>query len=257
MSVSVVCCTHNKLLFLKDFLASFLENSRPDTELVVCAQGCTDGTNRWLSQYQFNSIIRANHIKFVIETDNIGLSRYDELVQTYTAGDIIIDADEDVLLFKGYEEVLSDVLTDGRFGWVGIPAKNTELLKFPGGRQWNVNGYRVVEAAVGGHLAATSKKVWERVGGFGRGRTIFDPEDARYQRECIEAGYLTGVAIGEIGVGITERVECEHHNSWEWAIKYGTVEQKMENNRQAMLAEFWTEDQYRSSLQEYLEIAGQ
>ncbi len=247
MSVSVVTITHNKLLFLKDFLASFLENSRPDTELVICAQGCADGTNRWLSQYQFNSITRANHIKFVIETDNIGLSRYDELVQTYTTGSIVIDADEDILFPKDCEEVLSDVLTDGRFGWVGIPAKDAELLKFPGGRQWNVNGYRVVEAAVGGHLAATSKKVWDRVGGFGTGKTIFDPEDARYQRKCIEAGYLTGVVV--------DSIECEHHNSWEWAIKYGTVEQKMENLRLALMADFLTEDQYRLSLQEYLEVA--
>ncbi len=247
MSISVVCLTFNKFPFLQDFLASFLENSRPGTELILCAQGCTDGTNRWLSQYQFDSIIRANHIKFVIETDNIGLDRYDKLVQTYTTGNIIIDADEDILFPKGCEEVLSDVLTDERFGWIGIPAKNTKLLKFPGGRQWNVNGYRVVEAAVGGHLAATSKKVWERVGGFEQGRTVFDPEDARYQRRCIEAGYLTGVVV--------DSIECDHHNSWEWAIKYGTVEQKMENLRLALMADFLTEDQYRLMLQEYLSVA--
>ena len=259
MSVSVFCLTHsNRLPFLRDFLKSFRESVGFSTNLYLGFQGCSPEMIHWLWQQTRLPVLESEtcNAKSFVFRENIGLNRYNELVGNglnfsrvleRSVYEVLAIADDDIVLPQGYEEVFESIHLDERFGWVGIPEKDAPLLKFPNGREWNINGYRIIEAAVGCHLAATRKDVWEEVGGLGQGRTIFDPEDARYQRKCIEAGYLTGV--------IVDSIECEHHNSWEWAIKYGTVGQKMENLRQAMLAEFIDETTYRLSLQEYLAVA--
>jgi hypothetical protein len=236
---SVVCLSNNRIKFLKEFIQSFEENSEPGTELRLCLQGCTDGSNLWVTE---NCKTLKHQVYLYLFPGNIGLNRYDEIVKECPDG-IIIDTDDDSLLPKGYEKAFESVLKDSRVGWVGILEQGTSPLKLPSRKEHEINGYHVVEAAVGGGLAATRKLTWESMGGFGEGETLFDPEDARYQRRCIANGMITGM--------ITD-LTYVHRSSWETLIQYGYARLKIDNLFNAMKANFISEEDFRIANQEYL-----
>jgi len=238
---SVVCLSSNRLRFLKGFIRSFKENSEPKTELRLCLQGCTDGSNLWVME---NCKDLKHQVFLYMFPENIGLNRYDQIVAECPDG-IIIDTDDDSLLVKGYEKAFEAVLANQKVGWAGILEQGTRPLKLPSRKEHDINGYHLVEAAVGGGLSATRKTTWQIVGGFGTGKTIFDPEDARFQRKCIEAGLITGM--------ITD-LTYVHRGSWETLIQYGYARQKLDNLFQAMQAGFISEEDFRIANQEYLMV---
>jgi hypothetical protein len=174
--------------------------------------------------------------------ENIGLNRYDEIISECPEG-IIIDTDDDSLFPKGYEKAFEGVLKDQRVGWVGILEQGTSPMRHPSRESYDIGGHRVVYSAVGGGLAATRKATWQSLGGFGQGKTIFDPEDARYQRKCVEAGMITGM--------ITD-LTYVHRSNWETLIQYGYARQKLDNLFNAMQANFISEEDFRIANQEYL-----
>lgn len=240
---TLICITHNKVLFLKDFIKSFFEHAHPKTQLVIGAQGCTDGTVNYLIQAHF-----PRRVIVFFYPENSGLNRYDDVIKGgdqvlhFQPNDILIDVDDDSILFPGFEHLFEQVLTDKSFGWVGLQPSDTAILTRPGGNEWTVNNLRIIEAAVGGGLAATRFETWRDVGGFGIGGTNFDLEDARYQRKCLGAGYRCGIIADKT---------YEHHGSWEWHIRYGTWHQRMDNLFECMLAGQLDEVTYRAMLMEY------
>ncbi len=257
--ISVYCLTTNgRVHHLMDFLKSFEENARKGTWLFLGAQGCGPETLGYLrTRASLGTTPKAMLVQ--IWTENIGLNRYDELILEsalrdprgfVSPEDILVDSDDDSILPEGFEEALESVLlTDKRFGWVGFKAQDIPLLPFPHGREWQIGSYKVVEAAVGGGLAATTREIYQKIGGFGTGKTFFDPEDARFQRKCLENGYLTGMIVEKDG----KPLSYEHRGSWEWKIKYGCAKQKLDNLFSAHEAGFLTLEQYRNAVQEYME----
>lgn len=245
MKIIVLCLTYGpRTGFLRDFIESFKKNSQPDTCLILGVQEPDSAMRQYLWQSMQNSTL-PREMAMKMFDQNHGLNAYDSLVELIQDPDaLIIDTDDDSELFPGYEKIFQWVLADERFGWVGIPHTELTLEPFPNGRAWDIRDYHIVEAPVGGGLAATRYDVWKSVGGFGQGRTLFDPEDARYQKKCIQNNYLTGM--------ITNCPRYEHHGSWAWHIKYGTAPSKMDALFQAMQSGFLTEEGYRQSCQAYL-----
>lgn len=236
--VTCYALSSNRVRFLEDFVRSFDAYSRLDTKLVVGVQGCTDGTQDWIRQQTFS-----HKIIFEIFPDNLGLNGYPRLIEKWNDGSqVLVDLDDDVLLVPGYEKAFERVLSDSKFGWVGYVPTDGLVIPINENRTWDVGGIKVVEAACGGGLAATRRATYNELGGFGFGKTPFDPEDARYQRKCIAAGYQTGVMPD---------FRYEHHSSWEWAIKYGTTLQKMDNLHNALMAGFLSEETYRAMVMDY------
>lgn len=235
--ISLLALSHaNRTLFLRDFLESFEKNTRADTELILCLQACAPSTLDLVRSTRFT-----HRVVVLVEEENIGLNRYDDLVRQ-ARGELLVDTDDDSLLPNGFEVVFEKVLAHPEYGWIGYTPEGSSILPMPGGGRWDIENEIVVASAVGGGLAATRREVWEKVGGFGVGRTKFDLEDARFERKCLAQGYRCGVLEGRTYV---------HHGGWDWHIRYGTHLARMDSLHEALLADVISEETYRNLIKEF------
>lgn len=243
LNTTVYCLTHGpRWQFLRDFLEAFEQNALMETRLVIGVQEPHESMQVWLRTQEVTKSLPENTI-IKVYADNTGLNRYPQLIEEFGEDDqLAIDTDDDSLFPRGAELLFERVLKDERFGWVGLNPIGSPILKRPNGNKWDIDGLTIIEAAVGGGLAATRKDVYDKVGGFGIGRTIFDPEDARYQRICVAMGYRCGIIEGKT---------YEHRGGWNWHIKYGTALSRMDSLHAALVAGFISEETYRAMLMEY------
>jgi len=200
VDISVCMITYNKLPFVERSVPVILGSLDPKYrfEFAIWDNGSTDGTWDYLSGVRV-----PNNVNLILRRGkkNIGLNAYSEIAKETTGG-IIVTADDDIFDIQpaGWEDrfirVLASKFSGRLFGYVGTDTINTD-----GGRvcnYWGVatlNGLRVEVGPVGGWFSATTRDVYNKVGGFHSGKAAMYLEDADYQVRVGGAGYLVGTLI--------------------------------------------------------------
>ncbi len=92
MKLSVALTTYNGAKYLGDQLASFLAQTRPPDELVVCDEHSTDATAQILADFQTSAPFP---VRVVINDQRLGIIANFEKVIGLCAGDIVFLSDQD------------------------------------------------------------------------------------------------------------------------------------------------------------------
>ncbi len=89
MKVSVILATYNRLELLKRALDSYFNQEYKNKELIIIANGCTDGTNEYLKK--FDSV---KNVKVIVRQVNNITTTFNELWANCT-GDVICQLHDD------------------------------------------------------------------------------------------------------------------------------------------------------------------
>jgi len=92
MKISIAMCTYNGAEFLPAQLQSFVAQSRPPDEIVICDDGSTDDTRSLLEQFAAASVIP---VTLHFNQQNLGSVKNFEQAIRLCTGDIIVLSDQD------------------------------------------------------------------------------------------------------------------------------------------------------------------
>lgn len=90
-NVSVVLCTYNGQLYLKDQLESILSQTVPPSEIIICDDGSNDDTVSIVNQY----VAKYPQIRFFQNPVRLGYNKNFEKAMTLATGDYIAISDQD------------------------------------------------------------------------------------------------------------------------------------------------------------------
>jgi len=227
--ISVLMLTYNKSPFLQRAVPVVLNSMAliEHAEILLLDNGSTDDSKAVISTLQEDYPLNV----FTLP-ENIGLNGYSYLAER-AKGSIIFTADDDVFeATYGWDEMFISLLNSkfsGRsFGYLGSDATNDN-----GGRQPHIWGrarlddFEIEIAPVGGWLAATTRKIMDRVGGFHSDMPKMHLDDLDYQNRVWAAGYLCGVV---------KNIQVFHACAPRWYKELGreaTYEEKMANLQEA------------------------
>jgi len=174
---SIIIPTYNTLPYLKLCLKSFQEHSAYSHQIIVCADGCSDGTNGFLETYP--------GIDKVVLDKNQGICSATNQAARLAGKEYIFLANDDIVAAPGWDEplmsragpglVLSGVQIEP--GWVPVASchikkdfgptwgefREMEFLKFAKAEQLHKQG--VLESGVN-YPFLVSRKLWEEAGGL-------------------------------------------------------------------------------------------
>lgn len=139
MKISIALCTRNGEKFLRTQLSSFLDQTLPADEIVVCDEGSTDQTLKILEQYQDRLPLRIH-----VNEQRLGTLRNFEKAFALCTGDLIFPADQDdfwenqklermAAYFQQHPEaqvLFSDAKLVNEFGVVQKKARLWESFRF-------------------------------------------------------------------------------------------------------------------------------
>jgi len=218
--IEIIMLTYNRLPVFGRSITALLATLPTSARVTVCAQGCTDGTLKFLQNWT------SPKLDLRIEAENIGLARYKELVEASEA-DIIVTCDDDVWDFsEGWGEVFERVLYGNHnVGYVCAVPVNGKVGGLPIDLLLNPikleDGLTFFDCPCGGWFSATTREVLDAVGGFPvANRSKFDLEDAIF-------GSL--VRASGLRAGAIEQVTVYHACSIEDKIGFGLADQMTEN----------------------------
>ncbi|RIH87415.1 Hyaluronan synthase [Meiothermus luteus] len=171
--LSVIVPTHNRRALLEKKLR-LLEVQRGEFEVVVVADGCTDGTLEFLSQYRPPFPFR-----FLELAPGLGAAGARNRGAQAATGDILLFSDDDVMPQPGWIEAHQKAHAQPRVVAVGRLELPPELrgtgaaeLRGPRAFWWNVTG----------NNTSLPKALFEEVGGY-------DPAFSGYGGEDPDLGY--------------------------------------------------------------------
>jgi GT2 family glycosyltransferase len=156
--ISVVVPTHNRLELLRKKL-ELLESQAGEFEVIVVADGCTDGTLGWLEDYKPRYPLQ------VLSTAGLGSAGARNRGVEVAKGEIILLSDDDVMLQEGC--VQAHLEAHGRtpaatvfVGRLSLPPelKNSGATSMYGPKAfwWNFTG----------NNSSIAKLLWQQQGGF-------------------------------------------------------------------------------------------
>jgi glycosyltransferase involved in cell wall biosynthesis len=107
-TVSVAMCTYNGEKYLKQQLASIIQQTIPPDEIVVCDDGSTDKTVKIVKEYsrQFPSL------RLVQNETNLGFTRNFEKAVGLTTGDLVFLSDQDDVWLPNRIEAMSRIFAE-------------------------------------------------------------------------------------------------------------------------------------------------
>jgi GT2 family glycosyltransferase len=193
MSIAIVVLTHDRVELLRRCVENVLVRASDATrEIVVWNNASTDGTAAYLAS------LRDSRIKVVDHDRNIGQNGYAEAFKL-TSQPYLVEVDDDVVdAPDGWDRILLDAFR--RLPEIGFLA--ADLEDHPDDRathdrycvheyrEYELNGYRLLDGPTGGWCAITSRELYDRVGGMPQQtRRSYFLEDAAYIDRIRKHGY--------------------------------------------------------------------
>ena len=105
--ISIVLCTYNGVVFLKEQLESLLLQSYPNTEIIICDDASSDNTPQLLAEYEKHENIHIYYNKV-----NMGLTPNMEQALRYCNGEFIAYCDQDDIWKADKLEILYHSIND-------------------------------------------------------------------------------------------------------------------------------------------------
>ncbi len=105
--ISIVLCTYNGAVFLKEQLESLLAQSYPNFEIIICDDASSDSTIQLLAGYETNE-----HIHICYNKENRGLTNNIELALGFCKGEFIAFCDQDDIWINDKLEILYHSIKD-------------------------------------------------------------------------------------------------------------------------------------------------
>lgn len=224
MSIAVVVLTHNRAHLLEKCVANVLNRVSPRTrEIVIWNNASTDDTASYLES------LDGERFRVVHASTNIGQNAYDRAFATTTA-DYLIEVDDDIIdAPANWDDILLEsFLRLEQFGYlaanlVNNPNDTTARIMYGANahlyRVEVINGINVKVGPTGGGCSLTSRKVYDRVGGFGENsKSVFWLEDEAYIRKVMKlglrAGYLNDLEVLHAGGEYYARSGHEKNAYW-------------------------------------------
>ncbi len=116
MFMSIALCTYNGEKFLSDQLQSYIDQTRPPDELVVCDDQSEDNTVALLEDFQTKVDFS---VRIISNENNLGVTKNFEKAITHCTGDIIVLSDQDDCWHPEKLEIMEKVfLQDSDIGLV-------------------------------------------------------------------------------------------------------------------------------------------
>jgi GT2 family glycosyltransferase len=201
--ISVIVPTHNRRELLEKKLRA-LEAQQGDFEVIVVADGCTDGTQQFLRDYHPHYSLQ------VLETgDGYGRGSGAANARNQGAraarGDILLFSDDDVIPQAGWIEAHQRAHTQPRTVAVGRLKLPPELRGSIGAAE--IAGPRVFWWHVTGANTSMPRALFEEVGGY-------DPAFSAYGGEDNDLGYRlmrAGVRLAFVRDAVAVHEGLEHH----------------------------------------------
>ncbi|HEY9628166.1 MAG TPA: glycosyltransferase family 2 protein [Coleofasciculaceae cyanobacterium] len=114
--ISVCIPTHNRSQLLSEAIASVLEQTETDFELIICDDGSTDGTDRLMTQLlQFGD----PRIRYIRHAENIGKSNNMRSGFEAATGKYFVKFDDDDRLTPEFLSVTAEILDHSSADFVG------------------------------------------------------------------------------------------------------------------------------------------
>lgn len=105
--ISIVIATYNGEKYLREQLDSLYSQTRKPDEIVVVDDRSTDGTREILEEYAAKK-----KLKYIVNKENLGVSRNFEKAVLYSTGDYIAICDQDDVWMPEKIQILSDKLAE-------------------------------------------------------------------------------------------------------------------------------------------------
>jgi GT2 family glycosyltransferase len=199
VSIAVVVLTHNRPNLLRQCVENvLLRTSEATTEIVIWDNGSTDETAAYLDS------LTDPRIRVVHSETNVGQNAYARAF-ALTSADYLVELDDDVVAAPPrWDETLFAAFT--RLPEIGFLAADLEDDPHDVAARYRyrirpheytpveVNGIRLLRGPAGGGCAMTSRRLYQRVGGFRQHKTlVFWEEDGAYIEDIEALGYQAAV----------------------------------------------------------------
>jgi GT2 family glycosyltransferase len=208
-TIAIVVVTHNPVHLFRQCVENVLARvSDATTEILIWDNASPDGTREYLSGLDLD-----RRVRLVLHDENIGVNAYAEAFPQ-TSADYLLEVDDDVVdapqdwdraLLEAYKRLPevgfleAKLADDGHSTRADLFYREQKELY----RQEEINGVRVLLGGpVGGACTITSRALYDRVGGFRRGKGAFFHEDHEYIKDIKKLGYRAA---------ILDEIEVAHH----------------------------------------------
>ncbi|MDR0602748.1 MAG: glycosyltransferase family 2 protein [Bacteroidales bacterium] len=112
MTTSVAICTYNGSKYLSKQLESFINQTKPVDEIIICDDGSTDSTSEIINQFiKNNPYIK---MKFIKNPFNLGYMRNFEQAISLCSSDIIFLSDQDDIWMNDKVEIICNFFIDNK-----------------------------------------------------------------------------------------------------------------------------------------------
>lgn len=197
--ISVVLVTCNRLHLLRQCVANVLARTSSATQqIIIWDNASTDGTREYLAS------LDDPRIQVVRNEENVGTNAFARAF-ALTTQPFLIELDDDVIdappnwdrtLVEAFQRLGSvgylaaNVIDDGKSIAADIMYRRDRHLY----TRREINGVAILDGPTGGWCTATSRAVYDQVGGFREDkRFTFWHEDAAYARAVRGAGYSIAI----------------------------------------------------------------
>lgn len=175
--VSIIIPTYNTLPYLKLCLKSFKEHSAYPHQIIVCADGCSDGTNDFLKTYP--------GIDYLILDENQGICSATNQAARLANREYLFLANDDLVASPGWDQVLMSHANPARVlsgvqvepGWVPVAPchikrdfgqtsgdfREQEFLSFTSNEKWRKQGFSEPGA---NYPFLIHRQLWEQLDGL-------------------------------------------------------------------------------------------
>jgi len=196
---SIAVVTYNRCRFLQKNIQSILSATELPFELIVWDNNSTDDTPAVVREF----IAAGAPVTYLRCRRNIGTNGYARAFLTARFS-YLVEADDDVLaVSKGWDREMDRAFkTIPRLGYCALDVVQDRFTNGAKPRahayQENVyGGIKLLEGPTGGWFAGTTRRIYNRVGGFiYRPSKPFRAEDGNYCRKMRIAGYRYGILKG-------------------------------------------------------------